>query len=267
MTEVVPLGLGQLLLATSLLLVNGVISLSLGLRLEWPLFRSAGRMIVQLLLIGWVLERVLRLTNPLWLVLVTAVMILAAGQAVLERTTWRFPGLYLGSYLAILGPSLLITQITVADIVSIHPWYSAQYWIPFLGMILGNALTGAALVLNQLLASLAAGRHQIETLLAHGATRWEASQSVFRGAVQTALTPTLNSMAVMGLVSLPGMMTGQILAGSAPTLAVRYQLVIMLSISAATALTVLVLAGWVVQRLFDPEHRLRLDKLQATEVH
>ena len=120
--------------------------------------------------------------------------------------------------------------------IRIHPWYEPQYAIPILGMILGNTLTGVSLGIERMTEELTAGRGAVEMSLALGATRWEAAQGPARQAVRAGMIPTLNQMAVVGLVSLPGMMTGQVLAGQSPLQAVRYQIVIMFLIAAASAL-------------------------------
>jgi putative ABC transport system permease protein len=145
----------------------------------------------------------------------------------------------------------------------IDTWYHPQYTIPLLGMILGNALTGISIGLATFTESLVARRAEVETLLALGATRWEASRAPMRHALRTGLTPIINSMMVAGVVSLPGMMTGQLLAGVSPIEAVKYQIVIMFVIAAATALgtTGVVLLGF--RRLFTVDHQFLHAQLQT----
>ena len=142
-----------------------------------------------------------------------------------------------------------------------QPWYDPQYFIPLLGMVLGNTLTGISLGLDRFMESLVNQRQKIETLLALGATRWEATHEEVQAAIRTGMIPTINSMMVMGIVSLPGMMTGQILAGANPLDAVRYQIIIIFAIASATALGTLgvVLLAW--QALLNSSHQLCLDRL------
>jgi putative ABC transport system permease protein len=116
--------------------------------------------------------------------------------------------------------------------------------IPLFGMIVGNAMNGAALAVERLQSEMEAGRAQIEAYLALGATPQQASAEPARRATDAAMIPTINALAVVGVVSLPGMMTGQILAGSAPTLAVRYQLVVVFMLTAATALAAAGIVLW-----------------------
>ena len=132
-------------------------------------------------------------------------------------------------------------------------------------MILGNTLNGISLGLDRLGEELAAKRDQVETLLALGATRWEAARGPIQQAVRTGMIPIINSMMVVGLVSLPGMMTGQILAGSPPLEAVKYQILIMFLITAGTGFGVTAALWLASSRLFDERHRLRLDNLRSSK--
>jgi putative ABC transport system permease protein len=133
--------------------------------------------------------------------------------------------------------------------------------IPLLGMILGNTMSGVSLGLNTLTTAATRERNAVEARIALGATRWEALGTVMRQAMRSGLIPIINGMSATGLVSLPGMMTGQILAGIDPKEAVKYQLLIMFLIAGATGFGVLgaVIGG--VYRLTDERHRLRLDRL------
>ena len=251
----------QLGLSVLLILINVVLSLVLRLGLEKSLIIASVRMIVQLLLIGYVLEWLFTLSNP-WLVIAIALLMAGvAGMSAVNRTSRRFPGIYWRSLLSVLVASFLITNLSVAGIIQVQPWYNPQYLIPMLGMILGNTLTGISLGLDRFMEGLVTNRNAIETLLALGANRWEASHREIKNAVRTGMIPIINSMMVMGLVSLPGMMTGQILAGANPLDAVRYQIIITFAIASGSALGTLgvVLLAWLA--LFTPNHQLKIDKL------
>lgn len=134
--------------------------------------------------------------------------------------------------------------------------------IPLLGMVLGNGLTGISLCLDEMTRHLDLERGRVETELALGATRWEAARGPVREAVRRGMIPVINSMMVVGIVSLPGMMTGQILAGADPLVAVRYQIVILFMIAGATSFGCMLLALHAYRRLFDEAHRLRRDRLR-----
>ncbi|MDH5749027.1 MAG: ABC transporter permease, partial [Rhodospirillales bacterium] len=155
----------------------------------------------------------------------------------------------------------VISVLALSALLRPDPWYDPRYALPLLGMILGNTMNAVALGMNTLTATAFNERNAIESRLALGHTRFEALDRVMRASLRTALMPIVNSMAATGLVALPGMMTGQILAGVEPVEAVKYQLLIMFLIAGGTALggLIAVLAGaW---RLTDGRHRLRLDRL------
>lgn len=262
MTEYIQIGYGQLAVAALLILVNIALSLWLRLGLSRRLVVATARMTVQLLLVGLVLEWIFAVRNP-WLVLGMALLMAGlASVAAVNRTERRFPGIYRSSFVSIIGASFVVTGLALKGVLRVEPWFDPQYLIPLLGMVLGNALTGISLGLDRLMEGCAKQRGQIETLLSLGATRWEAGHRLVKEAMRTGLIPVINSMMVIGLVSLPGMMTGQILAGAAPADAVRYQIVIMFMIAACTALATLgaVMAGFRV--LFSARHRLRTDRLE-----
>lgn len=120
-----------------------------------------------------------------------------------------------------------------------NPFWLPEIFIPTMGMLLGNAMSGMAVALSSCLSSVGTRKEQIETYLAFGASRWEAGQSIAIEAVRLSMLPTINQMSVIGLIAIPGMMTGQILGGAPVSNAVKYQQIIMFLISASTALGVL----------------------------
>jgi putative ABC transport system permease protein len=256
---------GQLALATALILINVILSVALRLGLERRLGVASVRMVVQLLLVGYVLEWVFTLRNPLWVLLVALTMTVMAGASAVDRTRRRFRSIYWNSFFSILISSFLVTGLAVSGIIRVEPWYDPQYAIPLLGMVLGNALTGVSLALDRFTEDLVSRRDQIEAFLALGATRWEAAHKPIQEALRTGMIPTINSMLVMGLVSLPGMMTGQILAGASPIDAVRYQIVIIFMIASGTALGTIGVVLLTFQALFSQDHQLRLERLNKVE--
>lgn len=251
----IQLGYPQVLIAAALILVNGAISLALRLGLERSLLWAAVRTIVQLLLIGYVLQWVFSASQWYWVVTLMVIMTLAASHAATSRSLRRYTGILVDSTLAVWLSSWIITAMALFVIIRIHPWYRPQYAIPILGMILGNTLTGISLGMERMTEALLAQRGQVETLLALGATRWEAARLPAQQAVRAGMTPIINSMMVVGIVSLPGMMTGQMLAGQDPLQAVRYQIVIMFLIASGSALGTVGAVLLSFRRLFSPEHQ------------
>lgn len=256
-----PLGAFELVIAASLVFVAGAVSLGLRLQMERRLALASARTVVQLLLVGYVLTWVFEQRSPLTLFLAMALMLAAASRAAVTRSSRTFPGAT-GRAFGTLVLCGLATTFTVTElIVKVEPWYEPRYVIPLLGMVLGNALTGISLCLDQMLERLADRRALVEMELAHGATKWEAARDVLRESVRRGMIPIVNSMMVVGIVSLPGMMTGQILAGTDPMMAVKYQIVVMFMIAAATSLGCILIVLLVYQRLFNAKHQLLADEI------
>jgi len=261
--EAHPLGLGGLALAAGLIAINAAISIAFRLGLERTLLIASLRMVAQLAAVGVVLKLIFDAQSPWVTLLAGLLMALVAGfEAVsrLERpfATWHAYGLGAGTLLV---TGMLGAMYATAGVIGPDPWYQPRVVLPILGMVLGNTLTGISLVLDTITDVASRERAAIEARLALGHTRFMALDEVVRRALKTGLTPILNSMAVAGVVSLPGMMTGQILAGAAPLEAAKYQIMILFVIAGSTALAVTATALGGVLLLTDDRHRLRLDRL------
>jgi putative ABC transport system permease protein len=237
----------------------------LGLGLERRLFLAAACTVVQLLLVGLVLEWVFGLDSWYIVLGLMLVMTVLGGIVTIQRVHFRYPGIWLSSLVSIWASSWIMAAMALFVIVPVHPWYSPQYAIPLLGMILGNTLNGISLGLDRLGRELSFQRGRVETLLALGATRWEAARQSVQQAVRTGMTPLINSMMVVGIVSLPGMMTGQLLAGVAPLQAVKYQIVIMFLIASGTALGTVGVVLFSYWRLFDSDHQFLYRRIKFHE--
>jgi putative ABC transport system permease protein len=261
--QYIELTAGQVAVAALLILVNAAISLALRLGMERRLLVAAVRTIAQLALIGLVLDRVFAIGRVGIVITLMTAMVLVAGVAAVRRTERRYPGIWLNAVVSMWASSWLITAVALFGIVRVRPWYDPQYAIPLLGMILGNTLNGISLGLDRLTQELEVRRDQVETFLALGATRWEAAQDPVRRAVRIGMVPIINSMMVVGIVSIPGMMTGQMLAGVDPLSAVEYQIVIMFLIASGTALGTVgvVLLGYL--RLFNERHQFLFQRISG----
>jgi putative ABC transport system permease protein len=256
-----PLGPVDLLIGAGLVLVAGIVSLILGLGLEKRLAIAALRTTVQLFLVGYLLVFIFEAASP-WLILVVVLlMTLAASRAAVQRPSRAYRGIYLQTFLTLLVTGSATTAAVTQVVIGVEPWYQPQYVIPLLGMVFGNSLTGVSLCLDHLLETLDERRDRIEMALALGATAWESARDSLRDAVRRGMIPIINSMTVAGIVSLPGMMTGQILAGADPLTAVAYQIIVLFMISAATALGCIVTALLVFRRLFNPRHQLMVSRI------
>ena len=258
------LGISDLAIAASLMLINAAISFAFRLNLEKTLAIATTRMVVQLALVGLVLRLIFEATSP-WVTLAAGLFMAgvagleAAGRLERPFAGWLAYGLG-ASTLLVTG--LLAALFTTIVIIGAKPWYEPRVVLPILGMVLGNALTGVSLVLDTMTDVASRERASIEARLALGATRFTALDAVVQRALRTGLMPILNTMAAAGVVALPGMMTGQILAGVAPMEAAKYQMMILFVIAGSTALAVIATALGSVFLLTDDRHRLRLDRLK-----
>ena len=257
-----PISLLQIAFATLLVVFCGLVSLGFRLRLENQLAVASARTIVQLLLVGYVLKYVFAL-HSLWLIFGLAlVMVGIASRAATGRSPYTYTGITGHAFVSLAASGLLTTYVVTAAIIGVHPWYRPQYLVPLLGMILGSSLTSVSLTLDGLLSDAVQRRAEIETELCHGASAWEAASGPLQAAVRRGMVPTINSMLVVGIVSLPGMMTGQILAGSDPLQAVKYQIVVMFMLAAATALGSMLIVLLAFRRLFNARQQLELPQRQ-----
>jgi len=255
----------DLALAASLVLLLALMSWRLHLGVERRVLIAAARSAVQLSLIGLVLEVLFGQTSLPLIGLMALVMLSVAGWEVMARQKRGYAGLWgygIGTLSMFLSSfSVLILALTV--IIGVEPWYQPQYLIPLLGMLLGNTMSGVAIALDNLTRNAWEARGRIEARLLLGET-WDAAiADIRRDSLRAGLIPIVNAMATAGLVSLPGMMTGQILAGSPPMEAAKYQLMIMFLISAGTGLGSVAAVWMGSRRLFDERQRLRLDRLRV----
>ncbi len=256
MNTYVELSYVQVGLAALLIVVNSVISLTMRLGMERTLLLASIRTVLQLLLVGLILEWVFRVDRWYIVVAILTVMTLTAGVTAGQRNRRRFPGIWLNTIVSIWAASWLVTSYGLFVVIQdTTTWYEPQYAIPLMGMILGNSLNGTSIGLNSLTETLVAQRDQVESALAMGATRWEAARLPLQQAVRTGMIPIINAMMVVGIVSLPGMMTGQLLSGTSPLDAVKYQIVIMFLIASATALCTVSVVLLSFFRLFNTCHQ------------
>ncbi len=257
-----PVGLA---VSAGLVLVAGAVSLVLRLGVTRRLTVAALRTVIQLSLLGLVLEWVFSVNRWYVVLALMATMVINAGIAAVRRTDRRYPGIYRTGLISVSISGVLVTFVVTAGVVRVSPWYDPRYLIPLMGMILGNALNGISLCLDRIMADLDHRRAEVEAWLALGATAWEATRPIVAEAVRTGMIPILNSMTVAGIVSLPGMMTGQILAGAAPMTAVTYQIVVMFMIAAAASLGSLLAALVAFRHLVTRRHQLAVHRLRLVD--
>ncbi len=246
----------ELALASSLLLANGLVSVWLRLGLGRQLLVAGARTVLQLSLLGLVLVHVFD-GERLWLVLAIGLgMVVLASVEAVRRAGRGYPGVRRDAFLSLLLAAAVSLLFVTGFVLQVEPWWTPRYLIPLLGMVLGNSLTGVSLGLERCLTSFEEERDAIELRLAAGAGTWEASRPTAAKALRAGLIPILNAMSVAGMVTIPGMMTGQILGGTEPGLAARYQILVMFLIASATAAGTTGVVLLAVRARFDAQSRL-----------
>ena len=256
-----PLDLG---LAMVLVLALGILSWRMQLGLTRSLWIAAARTVVQLLLVGLVLDWVFGEGHPAWIGLIVLVMLVVASFEIHSRQEHRLRrgGSFLFGGLSVFLSTFTVGLLAIAVIVQPDPWYDPRYVVPLFGMIVGNTMTAVSLSMNQVTGSAHDQADVLEQRLLLGETWQQASREIRRAAARNGVMPIINAMATAGLVNLPGMMTGQILGGSPPLEAVKYQILVMLLISASCGFGVILALRLGTARLFDARHRLRLERLE-----
>jgi putative ABC transport system permease protein len=234
--KTVDIELSQMVLLYGLCSLPVLLLWLIGLRLSRDIGISILRMSVQLVLVGIYLKMLFDLNHPWLNAFWILIMLIVADVSILRRARLKVRYFALATFIAIASSIIFSTAFLVILVIQPAHFYDARYIVPLSGMILGNCLQGNVIALERFYSSVRKNENEYTTFLMLGATRWEAVRTYFQAAVKAALNPTIASMATMGLVSLPGMMTGQILGGSEPWLAVKYQIAIMICIFTSTTI-------------------------------
>lgn len=263
--SVLSLSATDLALASILIVINGVASLVLGLQVHKSLIVAAIRMVIQLLLVGLVLRWILGNQSPMMTALAVLVMIAAASREVASRPRLPFQGFVgLGISAAVVGLSSILTvALALTTAIRPEPWYEPRYAIPLMGIVLGSVLNSASIAMDTFLSGANAAAAEIETRLTLGATRHEAVRPQLIAAIRSGMLPVINQMSAAGLITLPGIMTGQVLAGMDALEAAKYQVLLMFILAGASGLAAYGCASLAALRLTDSRHRLRLDRLSS----
>lgn len=222
---------------------------------------SAVRMTLQLIIVGYVLVYVLDNPSPWITLLVILVMLTFATFNVYQRTkpviAFSFKKL-----IALAMFTGIIVNLTyfMFVVLQLDPWYDPQYFIPMGGMIIGKTMTGVSLGVNHLLTGMKDRQEKVEGAIMLGASPKTASKSIVNEAFDQAMLPTINAMVGMGIVFLPGMMTGQIIAGQEPVTAVKYQISVMLGVAGTVSITVLIFLHLAYKNFFTKREQFILTK-------
>ena len=227
-----------------------------GLGLSKTLAIATGRTLIQLLGVGIVLSFIFATRNPLAILALLLGMVTIAATVARNRIDRDLPKLLQWVWLAIFISGL--TTMTYVSLLVIHPdpWYDPRYLIPLSGIVLGNAMTAASIAGERLVNALRNNRVEIETHLSLGATPAQAVQTYRQTAIKAGLIPTINAMMVVGIVTLPGTITGQLLGGADPLTAAVYQILIMFMLALANLVAALVVCYGIMQQFFTPAMQL-----------
>jgi putative ABC transport system permease protein len=257
--ETLDFGMPQMAVLFGLILVPWLALGLMGLRMSQDIGLGILRMALQLGLIGIYLKTLFTLNNPwlngLWIL----VMLGVADLTILRRAGLRRRLFFVSTFIAVALSVLFSAAYLIVLVIRPPLFYDARYLVPLTGMILGNCLQGNVIALERFFSALRRHEDEYLTYLMLGASRWEAVRPYYREALKAAINPTVASMATMGLVSLPGMMTGQILGGTEAWIAVKYQIAIMLCIFTSTSLAALLNLKFSLNLAFDDFDVLRDD--------
>lgn len=253
----IDIGPSGLALATLLVVLVVGFALATGVNLIKDGLVATARTTLQLLGVGLILNPVFSHERWLWIVGVLGVMTLVAGWTGGRRVERALRGTGVALTVILLAVSALTLAYVTQLVVGVEG-PQARYLIPLGGIILGNAMTAGSLAAQRFHDDVREQRGRVEAALGLGATPAQATVRPLRRALRAALTPTLNAMLIVGIVKLPGVMTGQMLGGAEPFRAAKYQIVIMFMLLFGDGLTALLILRWLRARAFNAAWQLRL---------
>ncbi len=223
---------------------------------------SIFRMTVQLFILGYVLKYLFTINTSWFIFIMVLFMSISASQIIISNSK-----LSIKDFLPIIS-LVLFSVVSIACVFFVtfildlgdDKIFSPQYIIPVSGMLLGNSMNGGVIAMKTMVKEIKDKRSLIEQKLSLGASPKESMKPIIRESYKLSLLPNLSSMAGMGMVSLPGMMTGQILSGVNPLVAVKYQLMIMLAIIFVVAINGFLLLNLVHKKFFNKEWQILIDR-------
>lgn len=228
------------------------------LGLEVQLAIASGRTILQLTVLGYVLAVVFALRDPIPVLGILLVMLMIAAIAAGNRISKKVPRVLPVVFGSIFFSTALTLSYTNLLIIQPETWYEPQYLIPLAGIVLGTAINGAAIAGERFVSTINSSRLEIETHLSLGATPQQAVAQYRKDAIRAGLIPILNQMMVVGIVTLPGILTGQLLSGIDPLNAASYQILVLFMLAWANLTTAVLVTQGLTQQFFNAQAQLRL---------
>lgn len=258
MNQIITISLPQLLLALAFVLVAQASSFIHHLGLNRDITVGSVRTVAQLFLMGYALTFVfsahnLWLTIGIFLVMVSSAVFIVKGRVKEKEVPYVLP-----TFVTMVLSYFLTALFVSSLVVGVDPWWEPRYFIPTAGMVIGNSMSALAIAIERLFSQMRQQRDAIEMKLCLGADYREASAEIFRNAVTAGMIPSINAMMGVGLVFIPGMMSGQILAGADPLVAIRYQIVVMFMLVGSTAVSSIIVMLIVRRRCFGSGEELLL---------
>ena len=224
-------------ITTVLVIAAGLCSLYLKLRLEKDILVGTIRTFIQLFLLGYILKYVFALNSPFFILILFLFMIYNGATIISGRVKEKRIPYFIPVLITMVLSYMIINIFVMSIIIQVKPWYNPVYFIPIGGMIIGNSMNALAISISIWFESVKKERDRIELYLSLGATHVESTSENFKYSIKAGMIPSINALMSVGIVSIPGMMTGQILAGTDPLIAIKYQIVIMLLFVGSTTLT------------------------------
>lgn len=209
------------------------------------------RMTIQLLLVGFYLEFIFELNSSILNLTWVFMMTILATYTVINRSELKIKEFFLPIFIAIVLSVLIIDAYFLGIVIKLNNLFDARYLIPITGMLLGNSIKTIIIALNTYYKQLKKEKELYKWYLANGATRQEALVPFKKEALKSAFNPVIANVAIVGLISLPGMMTGQILGGSSPEVAVKYQIMLMIMVFSSSIFSVFLSIYFADKKVFD----------------
>jgi len=261
-----PLTWSNVALALSFVAFDVILSSVYRLEISSSLISAAFRCIIQLSVMALVLESIFKTKNP-WGIAGLALLLNLLGtlEIVANKCKRRHKYIFFTSFIAMLCSTTPVSIIGTRFGMSIVPFWTPERFIPVVGMLSGNSISAIVVSIDYVLKEFVENRDKVEVYLAFGGSRLEACRPIAKEALRLALTPMISQMSVIGMISIPGAMTGSILGGASVTQAARLQMVLTFLISSVVVLSSIVATGFAFMVVVDGDHRIRTDRIDSSK--
>ncbi|QIR37480.1 iron export ABC transporter permease subunit FetB [Tolypothrix sp. PCC 7910] len=256
MQDLIKLDLADLAIAVGLMAIAVGLSAWEKLGLELSLVVATGRTILQLLVLGYVLDFIFAVNNVWGVLAILVIMLTITAIVARNRISQKLPLVLPWVWGSIFVSTALTVLYSIFLIIQPERWYEPRYIIPLAGVVIGNAMNAAAIAGERLVNTINSSHLEIETHLSLGATPQQAITQYRKEAIRAGLMPTLNQMMLIGMVALPGITTGQLLGGVQPPDAVSYEILLLFMVAFANLLTTLLVTRGLCRQFFNSAAQL-----------